>query len=185
MLFAAFLTLVGILATFYVYFRQKQKGELEVKTEIKKEPFNPNSSENSNWVFTNSDGDRAINITIKVKSHHDKPLEIGPYILGVPKFQKLTSLNFVLPNWPKVDNIPLAKKKESIDLLPGEEAKEIYDTGYNIAQILNEKGYSGDLFIMFGVFDENKNAYYSEIIPMNIDEWERDKGQFIFGTIPF
>jgi hypothetical protein len=37
-------------------------------------------------VFTNQNGDRAINLKIKIKNNYKLPMNIGFYFIGVPKF---------------------------------------------------------------------------------------------------
>jgi len=47
-------------------------------------------------------------------------------------------------------------------LPPGGQLEEIHLPGLEIAQALEQRGYSGYQVVMLGAFDENKNTYFSK-----------------------
>lgn len=179
MILTILLALLGILITLAVYHLQKNKASIKLKVELNEQPLDPSNPQYPKAVYMNSKSDRAIDIRVKVENQNNVPINIGPYVIGVPKFQRLQRIKLLSKIWRNSTNIPISKKNEEYKLMPREDPREFYKTGYEIAKILKEEGYSGSMYILFGLIDENKNNYYSQPVRINIEEWGNSRGPFL------
>ena len=166
--------------SFYIYNLQKQKGRLRIDVEITNEPCDSRCGINS--VYRNQEGNKFINLKIVVKNNHNLPLDITFFFLGVPKLQWFDGPVWLLEKLSAINNIPLPNKHETETLSPGQKTDKLNISGFNIANILQNKGLSGNINVMVGVCDEKKNIYYSRPFQIEIQEWMRDKGNFIIGS---
>ena len=64
-------------------------------------------------------------------------------------------------------------------MLPVHETEVI--PGLAVARALKQRGYSGQQVVMLGVFDENKNSYYSASFKLEVESWLNDRGNFLMG----
>jgi len=173
------LALLGFVITLAVYHWQKNRAKLNINIDLNESEIDPKNPKYPNAVYVNNKASRAIDITIKVNNQNNVPVNVGPYVIGVPKIQFLQRISFFSKFWPNAINIPISKKDFEQRLMPREKPKEYYETGFEVARILREEGYSGKLYILFGLIDENKNNYYSEPFQIDIDEWEKSRGQWL------
>lgn len=173
------LALLGMLITLAVYHWQKNKAKLMINIGLNESELNPKNPKYPDAIFVNNKANRAIDNRIKVNNQNNVPVNVGPYIIGVPKIQFLQRISFFSRIWPNAINLPISKKNFEQRLMPREKPKIYYKTGFDVARILREEGYRGKLYILFGLIDENKNNYYSEPFQIDIDEWEKSRGQYL------
>ena len=177
------LAIAGIAATFYVAYKQKKKGRIQVVADVQEKHVDPHSDRD--FLYMNSDAEWEVNITLKVKSKYRLPVRIGSFILSVPNGLPLWAPKLIVKNWPFSRNVQLKSRgyKLPAQLPPGDILKEIYLTGLEVANNLKERGYSGTLTFLIGVIDENNNIYLSNPVNADLDKWLKERGQFIMGFI--
>jgi len=130
-------------------------------------------------VMKNNNGDRTIGVSILIQSNYRLPIKVNSFVIAIPRIQD--AANFTRLFSSMVDNVPLEVRRPKLptDLLPGEMIKDVQITGRKIALALENRGYNNSLKAMIGIFDENKNIYYSNTFEINVPEWLKDRGNVI------
>lgn len=175
------LAIIGILATFYIAYIQKQRGRVRITIEIEQKLNDLNSSSHKHGYtsYENNNGDRTISVSILIQSNYTKPIKVNSFVIAIPRIQ--STANFARMFSYMIDNVPLKVKRPKlpVDLLSGEKINQIQLTGREVALALENRGYNNLLKAMIGIFDENRNLYCSKIIEIPIDEWLKDRGKAV------